>query len=175
MAYDFVAADNLTVTPDPYIGLDTESVVWSSSTISQGSQFKAVSVSCKFHAINPNADDGGVSPVGVQLQFVVENEDDNGGWEEIGRQNMPIVKLEQGAVRTILISPNFGLQEEGVDQHIQGLNGKIANVKSKFDEGAEGNLRVCLVAIDRSVSPPNPNAHPFTSVTFSVNGKRYDP
>lgn len=169
MSYDFVAANSVTVAPS--IGIGTQQVIWSSAEISQGSNLKAVTAACTYEAVTPDGETQ--TPSGVQMQFVVEVKDSAGGWEEIGRQNTPITKLEQGAVRTILVNPSFGLQEEGVDQFIQGLNGTTANVKSKFDESAEGTLRVCLVAIDRFAGDPQP--HPFSSVTFSVAVKRYDP
>ena len=169
MAYLFTAADNVTVLDT--VPLDTNHFLWSSAPIAQGSQFKACSITFVYHEILPDVEVS--NPAGISLVAVVEQKQEDESWLEIGRQNTPIVKLEQGRTRTIVINPSLGLAEEGVDQYIQGLNGTTVNVKSKFDESAEGDLRICLLVHDRTVGSPQP--HPFTSVTFSCHGRRYDP
>lgn len=168
MAYLFTSADNKLVTLNTPLTVDEPTVIWTSPEVSQGATFKAVSLACVYHNIAPDVSDPANQPSGLRLQFSLEQEQENGSWEEIGRQNTPISKLEQGTKRTIMVSPSI-VGEEGVDQFIPGLNDSVpVNIKSKFDESGEGKLRVRLIALDGL------NVNQLASVTFSVHGKRYD-
>ena len=167
MAYLFTSADNHQETLVTPLTVGTPTTIWTSAEVTQGATHKAVSVSCIFHNITPDVSQTANQPSGLRLQFILEQEQEDGTWEEIGRQNAAITKLEQGQKRVIMVSPSI-VQEEGVDQIIPDAIGAPAIIKSKFDEDAEGHLRISLLALDTL------DQNQLTSVTFSVHGKRYD-
>ena len=174
MSYLFTAAANLTVTPAQPFPLDSTQVIWTSGEITQGATFKAVTATILYHAIVP---DGVVTtPLGVRLALIIQEKQDDNSWVEIGRQNTAITLKTQGTKRTIVVSPVHANEEEGVDQFITGLtDSEFANIKSRFGGSAEGILRLRLEVRDLPTNSPNPNQNPFTSVTFTITGKRYDP
>lgn len=110
-----------------------------------------------------------VSGFEFELLAIVEQQQDDNSWEEIGRQNTPIRKLEQGAMRQIVIGPNNVGIEEGVDFAIAGFGGVTQKLKSVFNDEASGKIRVRILAVDY-----NPGgAAPFEGVTVSIHGTRF--
>lgn len=169
----FAASFDFTLASDEVVDLSAPLVegaptaVWTSATVSQGTSYASVRVFVNYTTLVPDTDL--VSPFSFELLAVLEQQQQDSSWEEIGRQNMAIRKLEQGAVREIIVSPSVN-SEEGVDQVIAGFAGVPVKLKSMFKDDAQGALRVILYVLDGDPSGPNP----FDGVTFSVNGQRYD-
>lgn len=142
-------------------------VIWASDTVSQGTAYNSLSIYISYKALSP--DTANVAPFDFEILATVDQEQNDGSWEELGRQNIGLRKLEQGAVRQIIITPSAQV-EEGIDQVIPGINGSISKLKSIFRDDCSGNIRVCLHAVDNAPT----GANPLAGVTFSVNGTRYD-
>lgn len=163
---DFNLASSHTASmPSPYTAGEVVEL-WSGS-IAQGNTYPSVSCYVHYESISPDTDV--VSPFDFALLAVLEQEQGDGSYQEVGRQNVELRKLEQGAVRQIVVSPTMTVDEEGVDQVIAGFGGVPQRLKSRFTDESHGSLRVRLLVVDNDPTGPNP----FQSVTFSVNGQRY--
>lgn len=130
--------------------------------------FNSCIVRCSYESFSPDPNLPANQPFDHELLFKVLEKQANGDWVEVGRQNAPIRKLDQGASRTIVVSPDVAV-EEGVDQAIAGFSGSNEILKSAFRDATEGDLKVQLWLCEKE--PDTPNA--LDSVTFSVYLKRY--
>jgi hypothetical protein len=162
MTIAFNSADDVTVTA-PTLVDNQETLIWESAEITNGSNLQHIKLNISYHDINPGPDVGSNALVAILVQ-----EQDDGSFEEIGRQNTPIAKLEQGAKREIIVTSSTD-KEEGIDDVIPGFQGIPVRLKSFFDDEASGTLKVCIHALSTDVA-----TNPLVSVRFSVNGARFD-
>lgn len=169
-SYDFSSATSVVASPAEPLNAGEITTIWESDIISQGASYSGLTIKVKYEGFTP--DTAVTSPFNFEVTAVVEQQQADNSWEEIGRQNTPIRKLERGAARDILISPGLLLTDEGVDQNIPGLGGSIAKLKSFFKDNAQGDLRVLICVIDYNANGEGLN--PFENVTFSISGHRYD-
>ena len=165
--YDFTLATNEAVLVVNPLSEAVPTNIWTSAEVGQGTTYSNCKVYVTYEAFVP--DTSLVSPYNFEVIALVEQEQSNGSWQEIGRQNMPIRRLNQGPVREILVSP-ISNSEEGIDQTIAGFGGVPVRQKSVFKGSCEGTIRVSMWAVDY-----NPvGLNPFQGVTFSITGQRFD-
>ena len=165
----FTAADNVTISVPSGLTAGEDHLLWSSTEITQGNQHNSCSVKITYHELLP--DPNTFTPFDHELIMIVEEKQDDGSWEEVGRQNQPIRNhTSQAPQRQVLVSPSVNA-EEGLDFAIAGFNGIEVKLKSLFRDATDGNpIRICLVL--RENQPDTTNA--LDSVRFSIHGKRFD-
>ena len=165
--YDFALADSVVVDLVAPLIAHEPTVIWTSAEVAQGTTYPNAKVYVQYEAFSPDTDV--VSPFNFEVLAIMEQEQADGTWQEIGSQNLPIRKLNQGPTREILVSPTSEA-EEGSDQVIAGFGGVPVRLKSVSRGSAEGTLRVVIYAVDYYPA----GANPFDGITFSVTGQRFD-
>lgn len=169
---EFSLANNLLLdlgnpTPVPLVAGEPRTL-WTSDSITNGALNNSVSVFIMFEAIDP--DTAVVSPFSFEMVAILEVQNVDNTWTEIARQNTPIRKLRQGAMREIAVSPAATGGDEGVDTVIAGFLGIPVKLKSRYTDSVEGVIRLRMDVVDFWPE----GTHPFVSLTFSAYGRRYD-
>lgn len=167
--FDFSSASSEVVDLAAPLSAGVATEIWKSADIGQGTTYSKLKVIVQYEAISPDTSDPANTPYNFEMLAVVEQQQADGSWQELGRQNQPIRRLDTGSIREILVLPDAQV-EEGIDQVIAGFGGIPVRLKSISRGTAEGTLRVRLFAIDYYPS----GANPFDGVTFSVTGQRFD-
>lgn len=160
----------------PYDTVELFSAVITGSGSEQANNSARVFV--KYHAFDPDTSDlVNNTPYKFGVVAVLEQEQSDLSWEEIGRQNTPLSELSSGKEREIFVSPLSISTEEGIDTVIVGLNDVNIRLKSAWQDDASGNLRVRIIAMqglaNGDVLDPLAIAHAFVSTTVSINGSRF--
>lgn len=169
MPTNFTLATSQTLAPDPADLPLAEGVPYELLSMEQAQGAAELNVGLYVRYSNIVPDTANVAPFNFEVYALVEQKQADNSWEEIGRQNVGLRKLEQGEVRQIIVGPAVVPDNEGVDQDIPGPGGTIAKKKSYFVDDADGTIRVRVFVVDFDPTGPNP----FQSVDVSINGNRY--
>ena len=163
MSFEFDLATNQTLTPVTPLVSGVEALLWESEEVSQGGSHHYLKVNVNYSNMLP-ADTGQQKFVAIIMQ-----KQNDGTFEEIGRQNVALVLSEQGLSREIVVNPRIS-KEEGIDNVIAGMEGEPIKLKSFFNDEATGTLKVCIYVKDNDAGGQNA----FQSIDITVNGVRYD-
>ena len=138
----------------------------------------------KYEVFSPNtefvgstgAPDPAVTPYRFGVIAVLEQQQTDLSWEEIGRQNMQASTISDGKEREIYVSPVAISQDEGVDIEILGFDNVVQRRKSAWQDESSGELRVRIVAWQGLPNGETQEtlSNPFVSVQVSVSGTRFD-
>lgn len=138
----------------------------------------------KFHSFAPDtsfigstgAPDPAVTPYRFGVLAVLEQQQVDLSWEEIGRQNVPLSSTGEGKEREIYVSPISLSQDEGQDIEILGFDNIPIRKKSSWQDEASGELRVRVVAWQGipNAETQETLSNPFESVTLTISGTRFD-
>ena len=140
----------------------------------------SIRVFVKYHGFVPDTSelpDGTVqnTPYAFGVLAVVEQQQEDASWEEIGRQNNTLGEVQSGKEREIYVTPVSIALEEGVDTEILGFANRVIRKKSAWQDDASGTLRVRIVAMQRLANNEAEEAiaNPFVSTTVSISGTRF--
>lgn len=110
--------------------------------------------------------DGGSSKIGA----VVEAKDGNGNFYPILYQFSPMVQLNQGPERILIMQPDLSDFNAGIDDVIFPVNETVGRISRHQGILPESTFRVCILLVD---SDPN-GTEPFVSLKVSAEAEQYN-